>query len=156
MDRVCHFEIPFSDISDIDSEIYFRGKIDAVFRNGNNFMIIDWKTDRKTENASEHRQQLVSYKKAFCKLNDIENDAVDVGIAFIGLRPTVNTGNIDYELDLKKPRKNVFNTFLKKVNKILEWKNEPDLFLKELSEMKTKTNERLWKSVVDQYLLEIK
>jgi len=149
------FEIPFSGISDIEGDIMFRGKIDAVFSNGNKHLILDWKTDRNKEQDSKHRQQLESYKNAFCEINDIEKEAVDVGIAFIGLRPSVNTGFVDCELNLKKPGKNVFNTFLKRVNKIIEWKNDPDLFLKELSEEKVKTNERLWRSVVDQYFLEI-
>jgi len=148
------FDIPFSEISDIEDEISFRGKIDAVFSNGNKYMIIDWKTDRKTENASVHRQQLESYKKAFCVLNRIDNDSVDVGIAYIGLRPSINTGFVNCQLDLRKPAKNVYNTFLKRVKKILEWKNDPDLFLKELSEEKIKKHERLWRSVVEQYLFE--
>ena len=149
------FEIPFSGISDIEGDIMFRGKIDAVFSNGNKHLILDWKTDRNKEQDSKHRQQLESYKNAFCELNNIEKEAVDVAIAFIGLRPSVNTGFVNCELDLKKPGKNVFHTFLKRVNKIIEWKKDPDLFLKELSEEKVKTNERLWRSVVDQYLIEI-
>lgn len=149
------FEVPFSDISDIEDGLIFRGKIDAVFKNGNKFMVLDWKTDRKNENATEHRQQLASYKNAFCELNNIDKEEVDVGIAFIGLRTSVNTGFVDCELDLKKPGKNVFKTFLKRVVKIIEWKNDPDLFLKELSEEKIKINQRLWQSVVDQYYLEL-
>jgi len=150
------FDVPFSDISDIEDDIKFRGKIDAVFNNGSKFMILDWKTDRNKEQDSKHRQQLEAYKNAFCELKKIEREAVDVGIAFIGLRSSVNTGFVDCELDLKKPGKNVFNTFLKRVNKIIEWKNEPGLFLRELSEEKVRINQRLWKSVVDQYLIELK
>ncbi|MGI9554281.1 MAG: UvrD-helicase domain-containing protein [Thermodesulfobacteriota bacterium] len=148
------FDIPFSDISGINEALSFRGKIDAVFKNGNNYLIIDWKTDRNTSKSSEHRQQLESYKNAFCEMNNIENGSVEVGIAFIGLRPSVNTGFIDCELDLKKPAKNSFKTFISKVEKILEWKNDPDLFLKELSEERVRTNERLWRTVVDQYIFE--
>ncbi len=149
------FDIPFSDISDIEEDIKFRGKIDAVFTNGSKYMVLDWKTDRNMEQNSKHRQQLESYKNAFCEINKIEREAVEVGIAFIGLRPSVNTGFVDCELDTKKPGKNVFNTFLKRVNKIIEWKNEPDIFLRELSEEKVNINTRLWQSVVDQYFLEI-
>ncbi|MGI9534144.1 MAG: UvrD-helicase domain-containing protein [Thermodesulfobacteriota bacterium] len=149
------FDIPFSDISELKDSLSFRGKIDAVFKNGDNYLIIDWKTDRNNSRSSEHRQQLESYKNAFCELNNIENDNVDVGIAYIGLRPSVNTGFIDCELDMKNPSKSSFNTFISKVEKILEWKNDPDLFLKDLSEEKVKTNERLWRSVVDQYIFEI-
>ena len=148
------FDIPFSDISDISENIKFRGKIDAVFNSGGKYLILDWKTDRDKGQDSKHRQQLEAYRNAFCELNNIEKDAVDVGIAFIGLRTSVNTGFVDCELDLKKPGKNVFNTFLKRVEKIIEWKNDPDLFLKELSEEKVKINTRLWQSVVDQYRTE--
>lgn len=150
------FDIPLSDISEIEDEIKFRGKIDAVFNNGNKHLIVDWKTDRSTDQASKHRQQLESYKKAFCKLNDISSDNVEVAIAYVGLRPSINTGIVDYKLDLRQPTKTSFNTFLSKVEKVLRWKNNPYLFLKELSEDKIKTNERLWRSIVDQYLFEIK
>ena len=103
-----------------------------------------------------HRQQLESYKNAFCVLNSLDKNSVDVGIAFVGLRPSINTGFVDFQLDLRKPAKNVYNTFLKRVKKILEWKNDPDLFLKELSEETIFKHERLWRSVVEQYLFESK
>ena len=74
------FDVPFSKISDIEDDIKFRGKIDAVFSNAGKYLILDWKTDRNKEQDSKHRQQLESYKNAFCELNNIEKDAVDVGI----------------------------------------------------------------------------
>ena len=150
------FEVPSSDISDIGEDLKLRGKIDAVFKNGNNYLILDWKTDIKADRSSKHRQQLEFYKRAFCQINNINNDNVEVAIAYIGLRSTLNTGEVHAELDLKQPSKSAFNTFISKVKKIVEWKNDPDLFLKELSEQKIKKNEILWRNVVEQYLFEDK
>lgn len=150
------FDIPLSYISDLDGNIKFRGKIDAVFKNGSSYLILDWKTNRTTEKASEHRQQLASYKRSFCKHHNVPAENVEVAIAYLGLRSSVDTGEVNWELDLKQPAKTAFNTFTKKLKKILEWKNDPEQFLEELSEEKVKSNERLWKSIVDQYLFEKK
>ena len=150
-----NFTISLSDITEDDHPIKFSGKIDAIFKNENKFLILDWKTDKSMVNGSKHRQQLESYKKAFCYLHDIDAKNVEVGIAYIGLRNSINTGVVDYELDMRKPSKTAFKTFISKVDKILEWKKNPDEFLEELSGDNSNINHSLWRNVVEQYIFEL-
>ncbi len=147
------FEVPLPEISDIEEDIKFRGKIDAVLKKDGKYLMLDWKTDRTQ--TSKHRQQLEIYRKAFCHLNDVTKDNVQVAIAYIGLRPQVNTGEVHWELDTKEPGPTAFGTVKKRLKKIVDWKNNPDDFIRELSGQKgIKSNEILWKNVVEQYLYE--
>ena len=127
----------------------FKGYIDAIFKNGGKYLIVDWKTDKNTGRASEHRQQLEAYRKALSLSLGIPQHDISVAIAFIGLRTTINTGSVDYEFDSKQPGKTSFDTFTKKANKILGWKKDPTQFFKDLTEKKN--DELLWKSVVEEY-----
>lgn len=154
------FEIPFSTIADIPSDLKFRGKIDAVFKNAGSpkkYLIVDWKTDKDMERSSIHRRQLEVYKRVFCRINGISPDSVKVTIAYVGLRAKINIDQkIDTKIDEKQPQASAFRTFTKHVEKVINWKNNPRLFLKDLSEYKVNAsnNERLWRSIVEQYLYE--
>jgi len=112
-------------------------------------LILDWKTDKKTDNASKHRQQLEAYKKAYSEQHNIPLDKIKVVIGFIGLRTTINMGSIDFELDIKQPTKTSFGTFTKKAEKFIEWKTNPEIFWSELNEKKQ--DDLIWKSVVEQF-----
>jgi len=59
-----------------------------------------------------------------------------VAVAYIGLRKTINDGNIRWNFNQKQPTKKAYTTVLTHINKILEWKANPDLFLDELKESK--------------------
>jgi len=147
-------KIPLAKLIATKDEITFKGFIDAVFKNKDHYLIIDWKTDKKDDKASEHRQQLEAYRRGLAIKKDISLDKIKVAICFIGLRRTINTGEIEYIFDDKQPTKSAFDTFTKKANKILEWKIDPELFFKELIEKEV--NDDLWRSVVEQYKLEIR
>jgi len=138
-----------SKLVDTDVCIEFKGFIDAVFKNKDNYLIIDWKTDKKTENDSKHRQQLEAYKRAYSLKNNIPLDKIKVAIAFIGLRKTINTGEINYLFDNKQPTKSAFETFSKKVNTILEWKKNPVTYFNDLIEKEI--NDDLINAVKEQY-----
>lgn len=145
-------KIPLAKLVPTKEEINFKGFIDAVFKNNGNYLIVDWKTDKKEDRAAEHRQQLEAYRKAFSIKKNISLDKIKVAIGFIGLRRTINTGKIESMFDDKQPTKSAFDTFTKKVNKILEWKKNPESFLTDL--MEKEINDDLWKAVVEQYKLE--
>jgi DNA helicase-2/ATP-dependent DNA helicase PcrA len=115
------FRVPLGGIVDTDEEILFTGFIDAVFKNGDSYLIVDWKTDRNTGKGSEHRQQLEAYKRAFCLANNLDPGKVRVSIGFVGLRSGLNTGTIECALDDQQPRKTAFETFTKKVGNLLRW-----------------------------------
>jgi hypothetical protein len=55
----------------------------------------------------------------------------------------------DNEFDDKQPGKTAFDTFAKRVNKILSWKKNPDLFFEDL--IAENVNDDIWRSVVEQY-----
>jgi DNA helicase-2/ATP-dependent DNA helicase PcrA len=146
------FSIPINQITRSDQQINFNGKIDAVFKNDGQYLIVDWKTDRNNSYASKHRQQLESYKRSFSALNGLSPESVKVAIGYVGLRGAINIGEIDAELDMRQPGRTAFDTFMTRVHKILEWKDNPKLFFQDL--LKQKKNyyrDALWRSVVEQY-----
>jgi DNA helicase-2/ATP-dependent DNA helicase PcrA len=127
--------VPLNQMLEIKEEdIKFEGRIDAIFKNKENYLIVDWKTDKSDDRGAEHRQQLEVYKRAFAISNNIELNKIKIAIGYVGLKPIINIGKINYRLDTTQPKKSSFQTFTKNVNKILEWKNDPELFIKELLE----------------------
>src|SRR3989344_1592926 len=147
-------KIPLVKLIPNKTEMHFNGFIDAAFKNKENYLIVDWKTDKKSDGASGHRQQLESYRRALAIKRNISLDKIKVAICFIGLRKTINTGEIECIFDDKQPTKSAFDTFTKKANKILEWKANSESFFIEL--MEKEINDDLWRAVVEQYKSEIK
>jgi len=150
--------INLSKIVDVSgaSKLNFKGKIDAVFFNPttNKYLIADWKTSKSTNNASEYRRQLELYKRAYAEEKSISPENIEVVIGFIGLRQVINDNNIHQEIDSAQPRKNVYSTLQSHFQKFLGWKNDPVSFLQELSEIKTKNDDPLIRSIVEQYKVE--
>ena len=146
------FRVPLGGLIDTDEQIVFTGFIDAIFRNGDSYLIVDWKTDRNTGRGSEHRQQLETYRRAFCLANNLDPEKVKVSIGFVGLRSALNTGTIGCELDEQQPRKTAFETFTKKAGSVLRWKKDPESFFHEILE--AGINDPLWRSIVEQYMRE--
>lgn len=146
------FRVPLGGLIDTDEQIVFSGFIDAVFKNGDSYLIVDWKTDRDTKNDYKHRQQLETYRRAFCLANNLDPEKVKVSIGFVGLRSALNTGTIGCELDELQPKKTAFETFTKKAGNILRWKKDPESFFHEILE--AGINDPLWRSIVEQYTRE--
>ena len=142
-----------------DSELKFESKIDAVFRKGDEYLIVDWKTDKNTERSSEHRQQLETYKRVLSAHDGIPLDKIKVAIGFVGLRSTINTGKIDFEYDETQPAKSSFDTLSKRVERLLSWIKDPEQFFKDfiaeekvkLRDGKSVSDDMIWKSVVEEY-----
>ena len=146
------FRVPLGGLMETDEDIVFTGKIDAVFRNGEEYLIVDWKTDRDTGSGSDHRQQLEAYKRAYCLAHGINPGRVKVSLAFIGLKPKLNMGTLGCKLDDKQPVKTSFDTFAKRVRNVLRWKKDPESFFHEILE--SEANDPLWRSIVEQYMRE--
>jgi len=145
------FMVPVKKLLGIDTEIYFNGFIDAIFKNDNDeYLIVDWKSSRKKD--SRYKQQLEAYRHAYSIVKEIPLDKVNVAVGYCSLRPNINTGCIEYTLDDNAPAKSAFKTFAKKVKKVLEWRNNIDLFFEDL--MSKQSDDCLWKSVVEQYMKE--
>ena len=86
--------IPLSNIVSTKDKMHFKGYIDAIFKNGNNYLIADWKTSSSTGSASTYRRQLELYKRAYATEAGIEPGRIKVMIGFIGLREVINDGKV--------------------------------------------------------------
>ena len=126
--------IPLKELIGTGEKVHFKGFIDAIFKNENGYLIVDWKTSKNTGGASSYRRQLELYKRAYCSKQNIPLDKVKVAIGFVGLRKIINDGTVLHEYDDKQPRKNVFDTVKKHFEKFLEWKENPEKFLQEIAE----------------------
>ncbi len=132
--------VPLKGIVHDDAGLLFKGKVDAVFGNSSDsYLIVDWKTDKRKDNASQHRQQLEAYRRAYSacfagSLSEVPLERIRVAIGFVGFRPTVNLGRVGAELDDMQPGRTAFETFEKRVSRIVEWKKDPEKFLRDLGE----------------------
>ncbi len=127
-------KIPLSSLTDYDEDIMlFTGYIDATFKHDKGYLIIDWKTDTKDKRASEHKRQLAVYKKMVSKLENISEEKINTFVIFVALRGVINTGKFEWSAD--KGTRDVFPTFEKHLQKVLEWKKDPKKFISELLEL---------------------
>ena len=115
--------------------LMFKGFIDAVFEHDGGIFLVDYKTDKNTNYASHHKRQLAVYKKMYSKLEGIPEEKIETCIIFVALRGGINTGKSDSGVDFGK--RNVFGTFEQHLQKVLEWKKDPEIFISELLEQQT-------------------
>lgn len=146
--------IPLAKLINIDTSVKFTGKLDAVFKNNDTYLIVDWKTSKNKNHGSSYRQQLAAYKKAFSYKYQVPLENIQVAIGYVGLKKTINDGKIRTELDKKQPTSSAFNTFAKHTKTVLTWKKNIDLFFKNLEQ--TKNDEMLLRNILEQYKREQK
>ncbi len=125
------------DVADVfrDFEAYRGLKIiaylDAVFksRDGEKYLIVDYKTDMSNRNGSKHRRQLLFYRALLSKYLSIPEEKIETAIAYVSLREAVNTGDIDYQIDDRKPATDAMETVKRKIGRFLDFKENPDGFI---------------------------
>jgi DNA helicase-2/ATP-dependent DNA helicase PcrA len=78
---------------------------------------------------------LAVYKKIYSQLENIPEEKIQTCLIFVDLRGGINTGKSDSSIDFG--RRNVYGTFEEHLQKVLEWKKNPDEFIKELIEQPT-------------------
>lgn len=122
-----------------NQNLTFNAKIDAVYKNGDKYIILDYKTDKTQDRISEHKQQLITYQKIYAISKNINEDNISVFIAFIGLKGKINTGSFGFELNTTQPSQKVFDTVKRRIEKFLIYKDDPKLFIKELIAQETKS-----------------
>jgi DNA helicase II / ATP-dependent DNA helicase PcrA len=144
-----NISVSLKELINHETPIKFTGKLDAVFKNNDQYLIVDWKTSKNPNYGSSHRRQLAAYKKAFSIKYNIPLENINVAIGYVGLKKTINDGTIRTMLDKKQPSTTAVNTFEKHVQTILTWKNNIDLFFKELEQ--TKQDDVLLRSILEQY-----
>lgn len=140
--------VPVADVFGIDAGLLFKGKIDAVFRNKDEYLIVDWKTDRDTSRASGHRQQLEAYRRAYAAAHEIPLDRIRVAIGYCALRGRINTGNAEAVLDEKQPADSAIKTLGKRLGLLLAWKEDVGAFFDAL--MAQPVEDGLWRAVVEE------
>jgi len=141
-------ELPLKSLG-FDSNLKFKSVIDAVFKNEGEYLIVDWKTDKDMNNASKHRQQLEIYKRIFSIKEGVDLKNIMIAIGYIGLRDTINTGQINCELDIKQPVSSSFETVSKEINTLLSWIKMPERFFDDF--IKKEVDDMLWRSVAEEY-----
>jgi len=130
-------KVPLSAMTNYtEDNMLFTGFLDATFKHDSGYLIIDFKTDKKDNYASEHKRQLAVYKKMLSILEKVPEEQISTCVIFVALRGGINTGKFDWKLDVGK--RQVYPTFEKHLQKVLEWKKDPKKFIKELLEI---TNE---------------
>jgi len=120
---------------DIDSDATFIAKMDGIFEvNGGKtkYLILDYKTDKVNEEASNHRRQLAVYKRVYSVAKGIKESEISVALGFVGLRGKINTGRIDWELDDADPKRNQIETFEKHLARYVNYMKDPESFVKDL------------------------
>jgi DNA helicase II / ATP-dependent DNA helicase PcrA len=141
-------DVPLCSIIDTKDTLPFKGVIDAVFRNKDSYLIVDWKTSSNDNYSADYRQQLSVYQRIYSQKHKIPLDKIKVAIGYIGLRKRINDGIIRREFDDKQPAGTAFNTITKKLQKFLSWKDDVDQFFADLKD--EKIDDVLWRSVVEQ------
>lgn len=130
------FEIPIKHMTECiknENDITFVGYIDAIFKHDNGYLIIDYKTDRNTGRNSDHRKQLAAYKKMLSSAENISEDIIDTRIMYVSLTGAINTDKVEYEIS-KKSKRDAYPRFEADLQKILQWKQDTNIFIKELLE----------------------
>jgi DNA helicase-2/ATP-dependent DNA helicase PcrA len=142
-------DIPLSKIMDTSSDLNFFGKIDAVFTDGSEYLILDWKTDRDDSYDSKYRMQLEAYRRAYAVKKNIDLTKIKTAIGFIGLRKRIKDGVVDWKFDEKQPLAKSFETFKKKVDLLLSWRNDVKKYFDDL--IAEEKDDVMWRSVVEEY-----
>ena len=83
-----HVKVPVKSLTTYTEKdnLMFKGFIDAVFEHDGGIFLVDYKTDKKTTNASHHKRQLAVYKKMYSKLEGIPEEKIETCIIFVALR----------------------------------------------------------------------
>lgn len=79
-------ELPLSSMIEYDDKfLMFTGFIDAIFQHDNGYLIVDYKTDKNTNNSSNHKKQLAVYRKMHSILENIAEDKIKIFVVFVVL-----------------------------------------------------------------------
>ena len=70
-----------------------------------------------------------------CEKRPIPEEKIQTCLIFVALRGGINTGKSESAIDYGK--RDVFGTFEEHLQKVLEWKKDPEIFIKELLEQPT-------------------
>jgi len=115
---------------DVNDKIILKGRIDTVFEHDDGYLLVDYKTNKNSNDSADHRRQLSVYRKMYAKQNNIPEDKITIFVIYLALRGGVNTGRFDKLLE--KEKRSGFATFEEHLRKVLEWREDPQKFIQDL------------------------
>jgi DNA helicase-2/ATP-dependent DNA helicase PcrA len=121
------------------TSLLFTGKLDAVFTSDDGKIIIaDYKTDAYENDTytSDHRLQLYIYKQMYSKKFRTDPKKIGIATLYVNLIGRINTGKVDRKIDRTEPTQRKIDGFLKALNRLLNYRSDPDAFLKDLMKEK--------------------
>ena len=137
-DTEVHVNIPLNSITKYEhDDLTLDGKIDVLLKHNSGYLLVDWKTDKRDNSASEHKRQLSVYKKMYSISANIPEDKITTCVIFVALRGGVNTGKFDQSTHIGTKDAQVFKTFDAHLQTVLEWRKDPAKFIKALLERPT-------------------
>lgn len=124
-------DLPISSMIEYDDKsLMFKGFIDAIFQHDDGYIIVDYKTDKNPNYASDHKKQLAVYRKMHSILEKIPEDKIKIFVVFVALRGGINTGKFDWAIE--KENRNAFPTFEKHLRTVLAWRQDPKKFIQDM------------------------
>tara|TARA_B110001454_G_scaffold87339_1_gene83771 strand:- start:146 stop:2881 length:2736 start_codon:yes stop_codon:yes gene_type:complete len=130
-------KLPVKSLTDYNkADLMFTGKIDAVFEHDDGIILVDYKTSKGTDDVSVYKRQLAVYKKMYSEIKNIAEEKIKTCVIFVALRGGIKTDKWDYRIEYGGTG-NVFATFEKHLQIVLDWKKDPEKFIKKLIEQDT-------------------
>ena len=114
-------------------DLTFKGKIDALYKYDSGYLEVDWKSSKNDSDTdvTVYKRQLSVYKKMYSIDKKIPEDKITTCLIFVALRGNISTGKFGRSKYFGERDAQVFKTFEKHLQKVLEWRKDPRKFIKE-------------------------
>ena len=114
-------------------DLIFKGKIDALYKHNSGYLEVDWKSSKNDSDNDVviNKRQLSVYKKMYSIDKKIPEDKIKTCLIYVALRGNISTGKFRQSTYIGSRDAQVFKTFEKHLQKILEWRKDPKKFIKE-------------------------
>ena len=116
-----------------DDDLTFKGKIDALYKHDSGYLEVDWKSSKNDSDTdvTVYKRQLSVYKKMYSIDMKIPEDEIKTCLVYVALRGNISTGRFGWSKYIGSRDAQVFKTFEKHLQKVLEWRKAPKKFIKE-------------------------
>jgi len=116
-----------------DDDLTFKGKIDALYKHDSGYLEVDWKSSKNDSDTdvAVYKRQLSVYKKMYSIDKKIPEDKITTCLTYVALRGNISTGRFGWSKYIGSRDAQVFKTFEKHLQKVLEWRKDPKKFIKE-------------------------
>jgi len=114
-------------------DLIFKGKIDALYKHNSGYLEVDWKSSKNDSDGDVvvYKRQLSVYKKMYSIDKKIPEDKIKTCLIYVALRGNISTGKFGRSKYIGSRDAQVFKTFEKHLQQILEWRKDPKKFIKE-------------------------